>query len=592
MDYFERASEHWFSWALALSWQLAVLVCLVAILARAARWLSPRIRYLLWMLVLIKVFLPPSLSAPWGFGRWGVPPLVQRTSLTDLPGRWTVSERPAPQGDATIQRPSEAIVAAGESIWSQPLIIGALVWCAGCLTFWGWVAGRYIHLNRLLRVATVVDEGPLRVALERAAIAQQLHDPPELLLTNIATGPFLVGVLRPRIVLPGEAMQLSAEDLQAVLSHELVHWRRRDTWVGWLQVVAQGLLWFHPLVWWANRQLRHERECACDEGVLSQGQIAPERYGELLVRVLTAARARSLVGGSLVGVFERGAHLQERLEDIMSFEPKRRVGWLSRLGLVMFALLFLPMAPGLMQSQAADRGPAAVKPAATNEATPYPRVVKSAPEAGATGVSAALQEITVTFDRDMQGGMSWTGGPPLFPTVDESKEARWVDNRSCVLPVKLEKGAYYRVGINSTSYQNFKSADGVPAPPTAIYFATEGASAAVNARVRAPRIVSLSPQNDASDVDPSTKALRVKFNVPMGDGMSWTGGGENFPEIPADKQPKWSKDGLTCTLPVSLRPDHTYRLGLNSSSHINFESKWGVPLPPVEYTFRTARSGK
>ncbi len=156
------------------------------------------------------------------------------------------------------------------------------------------------------------------------------------------------------------------------------------------------------------------------------------------------------------------------------------------------------------------------------------------------------------------------------------------------MPVNLEAGSFYRVGINSTSYQNFKSADGVPAPSSAIFFATQGASAAVNAKVRTPKIVSLTPANGASDVDPATKPLRVKFNVPMGDGMSWTGGGENFPEIPNGQQPKWSKDGLTCTLPVRLQPDHDYRLGLNSLSHLNFESKWGVPLPPVVYTFHTA----
>ena len=109
----------------------------------------------------------------------------------------------------------------------------------------------------------------------------------------------------------------------------------------------------------------------------------------------------------------------------------------------------------------------------------------------------------------------------------------------------------------------------------------------MNAKVRTPKIVSLTPAK-AQRRRSGHQALRVKFNVPMGDGMSWTGVGENFPEIPDGQQPKWSKDGLTCTLPVRLQPDHDYRLGLNSLSHLNFESKWGVPLPPVVYTFHTA----
>ena len=92
---------------------------------------------------------------------------------------------------------------------------------------------------------------------------------PELLATQITSGPFLLGVIRPRVVLPETSLdELNELDLRAVLTHELVHWRRGDTWVGCVQVAAQGIFWFHPFLWWAGWQLRHERECACDQTVL------------------------------------------------------------------------------------------------------------------------------------------------------------------------------------------------------------------------------------------------------------------------------------------------------------------------------------
>ena len=74
--------------------------------------------------------------------------------------------------------------------------------------------------------------------------------------------------------------------------------------------------------------------------------------------------------------------------------------------------------------------------------TPYPTIVKTVPEVGATDVSSSLKEITVTFDRDMSGGMSWTGSGPEFPPVDESRKATWTDKRSCTLPVRLERGTF------------------------------------------------------------------------------------------------------------------------------------------------------
>ncbi len=216
-----------------------------------------------------------------------------------------------------------------------------------------------------------------------------------------------------------------------------------------------------------------------------------------------------------------------------------------------------------------------------------PRIVSTSPQVGETDVNPALTEITIKFDRDMAAGFSWTGGPPDFPPSPEGEKAKWQNKRTCVLPVRLEAARYYRVGINSTSFRNFKSADGVPVRPSAIYFTTQGASEALKRKGSTPAIISLEPKNGAKDVDPNLKEIRVTFSVPMGEGFSWTGGGEQFPTIPAGKKPSWSEDHRTCVLPVELKPGREYQLGLNSPSHKNFQSAGGVPLEPVRYTFTT-----
>ena len=257
---------------------------------------------------------------------------------------------------------------------------------------------------------------------------------------------------------------------------------------------------------------------------------------------------------------------------------------MSKLALLAMAIILLPMSAG--QTNRLDAQDQAEREEPKVE-TPYPQIVRTIPEVGATGVKTSLRDIRIIFDRDMSGGMSWTGGPPEFPPTDERRKAKWINKRTCLLPVKLQKGQYYRVGINSKSYRNFKAADGTPAPPSAIYFATEGASRETMARAKRPEIAKLDPANGAKDIDPSRSSISVTFNMPMGGGMSWTGGGPEFPEIPEGKSPKWSADGTTCKLPVSLKSGQAYRLGLNSRSHNNFQSAAGVPLEPVVYVFQT-----
>jgi beta-lactamase regulating signal transducer with metallopeptidase domain len=593
MSTLDHASRLWLAWMIAATWQLALLVCIVALVGNIARATSPRLRYCLWLLVLAKVFLPPTLTTPISIGRWGVAPLLetarQASIGSELPSAF---DRLDDSAVAERDEPTRQLSAV-ERLPSVPVLL-MITWGIGGLLFWILVACRYATISRIGRSARPIDEGPVRVSFEQIAMDLKLRRVPDLLATETVTSPFLFGVTQPRIILPDALLrQLGDIELKAVLTHELVHWKRHDTWIGWLQVLGQSIYWFHPAVWWANRQLRHERECVCDEMVLSLGRISPRHYGESILRVLTESRARSLVAGSLVGVFEPGAKLQNRLEDIMNYEPiKRQFNWASRLALTVFAALFLPMAPGILETSLVAAGQDGIRTKPKTDAdsvkTPYPQIVETIPKQGAIGVDPALTEITLVFDRDMSQGMSWTGGPPLFPPTDESRQARWTDTRTCVLPVNLKKAAYYRVGINSTSHQNFRDASGIPTPCSVIGFATTGASDAVERRVRAPKIVKISPENGALDVDPETALLRVTFDMPMGDGMSWTGGGPRFPkDSPDGKKPSWSKDGRKCTLPVLLEPGHEYELGLNSLKHINFQSKWGMPLEPIVYKFRT-----
>ncbi|KPJ72215.1 MAG: hypothetical protein AMS14_08260, partial [Planctomycetes bacterium DG_20] len=60
----------WLDWMLRMSWQVAVLAGVVLVVALAARRASPRFRYVLWSLVLVKLCLPPALAFVTGVGYW------------------------------------------------------------------------------------------------------------------------------------------------------------------------------------------------------------------------------------------------------------------------------------------------------------------------------------------------------------------------------------------------------------------------------------------------------------------------------------------------------------------------------------------
>ena len=98
--------------------------------------------------------------------------------------------------------------------------------------------------------------------------------------------PTAVGLFKPAILLPEWALrELSAEELKVILLHEFAHLQRRDDWTNLAQKLLRTLFFFHPAVWWIEKQLCLERELACDDVVLAKTH-NPRGYAECLVSLI------------------------------------------------------------------------------------------------------------------------------------------------------------------------------------------------------------------------------------------------------------------------------------------------------------------
>lgn len=81
-----------------------------------------------------------------------------------------------------------------------------------------------------------------------------------------AASPFTAHLIRPVVWLPLALLtRLPAAQVEALLAHELAHIRRLDWLWNGMQCVIESLLFFHPGVWWLSRQIRLDREQACDD---------------------------------------------------------------------------------------------------------------------------------------------------------------------------------------------------------------------------------------------------------------------------------------------------------------------------------------
>jgi hypothetical protein len=135
-------------------------------------------------------------------------------------------------------------------------------------------------------------------------------------ISSECTCPITVGWLHPVVILPRNWQEWPPQQLDAVLTHEREHVRRRDPLIQWLALVNRALFWFHPLSWWLERKLSVLAEEACDAAVLARGH-SPQDYSEYLLDIARSV-LRSGSRLSIVGMAMPGSLLQQRIRQILS----------------------------------------------------------------------------------------------------------------------------------------------------------------------------------------------------------------------------------------------------------------------------------
>ena len=100
-----------------------------------------------------------------------------------------------------------------------------------------------------------------------------LRQPVALYQSELVKVPLALGFFKPVILLPiGLITQLPAEQVEAILLHELAHIRRKDYFVNFLQYFAEAIFFFNPGMLWLSSLIRQEREACCDDIVLQNSE--------------------------------------------------------------------------------------------------------------------------------------------------------------------------------------------------------------------------------------------------------------------------------------------------------------------------------
>ncbi len=308
---------------LALTVSGTALAAVLALLRRVLKDKLPKtVVYYLWLLVLLRLIVPIALPVP-GLERAMEPPAVEVTpppSVQATPegvtGQPIVIEpsyvQPVPVQPAPQQHQSVSITPWYEPAWTFLCVYFTPIWLIGAVLHFLWFAFSYLRFTGSLRrdcAPLLEHEQALLDNLRGNARVEACRSP-------LAQTPMLLGLLRPRIVLP--ETPITTQELECILRHELTHLSRRDLLYKWFTVAVTSFHWFNPFMPWLRREIDRCCELSCDEGVIGRMDDAHKQlYGETLLALAAAnALPRAVPATTLC---EEKKQLKERLLGIKKY---------------------------------------------------------------------------------------------------------------------------------------------------------------------------------------------------------------------------------------------------------------------------------
>ena len=267
-------------------WQGALLGLLAGLAIGLLRNARPQARYAIACMALAASLLLPMLTVAWLLAS----PVIGTDA--GLPVRIAAGSDVAPPhayGDMLAMQPSTAL----------PWIV--LLWASGVATLFLRMAGGLWWVRRLQHRAWPDAGGHWQARADALASRLGLARGVRLRLFD-GDAPLAIGWWRPMVLLPAALLaRMPAGLLEALLAHELAHIRRHDYLVNLLQAVVEALLFYHPVVWWLSRRIRHERELIADD-------LAADALGDRRSLALALSELDRMLGATAAGPIPRFAH--------------------------------------------------------------------------------------------------------------------------------------------------------------------------------------------------------------------------------------------------------------------------------------------
>lgn len=282
--------EQLFNIVLVTSYQATIVgIFIIIIKLLLKNKLSPKWNYLIWIIFVVKLIVPfgpkSSISI---FNQ--LPTLNNQQIIldngkikTNINNNESINKNISNVNESVsnqIKNDTKTIIESKESnsfdeksinnnIYSSMYKYLPYIWVIGVINILAFTILMYHILNSRLKYYSLNANDNIYSVLEKSKLKIKVNSKIKIIISKYISTPALTGILKPKILLPLNMIDLDEEELTYIILHELSHYKRKDIFVNYILLLLQAIHWFNPIIWIFMKKIREDMEFATDEKVLN-----------------------------------------------------------------------------------------------------------------------------------------------------------------------------------------------------------------------------------------------------------------------------------------------------------------------------------
>ena len=316
-----------------ISLSMSVLILFIAVLRVLFIYkISRNTIMLLWKLVMLRLLIPfPIPSVSFNFNGWNKNFDIASMAAKGLANKQILNSNMVYQVGDVSNKFSESVTQ-----YINPFL---WIWIIGFgisfIIFFKAYRKSYSFLRESL---PIIDD----ITVSEWMGEQKLKRKVSVMVSDKITTPITFGIWKPKIVLPKNMNYQNQQQLKYVLSHEMVHIKKLDSFWKIISILVSCMHWFNPFVWLMYTFVNCDMEMACDEKVISiYGESEKSDYA---LTILYLAEQKSAYTILYNGFGKKP--IKERVRAIMRYRKKSIFGISLSLAIILVTVLFLMLFPG------------------------------------------------------------------------------------------------------------------------------------------------------------------------------------------------------------------------------------------------------